>query len=111
MTKGLIRSICSCEPRQKIVIEGGEIIGDYFERIKWLENIKFSLKLKSLPAVATGRPAPVLSSDPQTSPPLLVDHVRQSMSGEWGKREQPHLLHTEAAWQCVVSAVHHCRDG
>jgi hypothetical protein len=41
VTKGLIRSIRSCEQRQKIVIEGGEIIGDYFERIKWLENIKF----------------------------------------------------------------------
>ena len=40
VTKGLIRSICSCEPRQKIVIGGGEIIGDYFERKKWLENIK-----------------------------------------------------------------------
>ena len=41
MTKGLIRSIRSCEQRQKIVIEGGEILGDYFERIKWLENINF----------------------------------------------------------------------
>ena len=27
------------EQRQKIVIEGGEIIGDYLEKIKRLENI------------------------------------------------------------------------
>ena len=27
------------EQRQEIVIEGGHIIGDYFEKIKQLENI------------------------------------------------------------------------
>ena len=27
------------EQRQEIVIEGGDIIGDYFEKIKQLENI------------------------------------------------------------------------